>query len=222
MGAVRVVVAEDGVLLREGIVRVLVESGFKVTAQVGDLDAVKDAIAAMRPDVALLDIRMPPTFTDEGLRAARWIRATYDGQIGVDVLSQHLDVDFALGLVGSARGGMGYLLKERVGDIEDLVDALRTVARGGSVVDPAIVRLLLRRRAHDPLDELTDREREVLAAMAEGRSNAAICERLGIGAKTVESHIGTVFSKLGLEPTGDDNRRVLAVLAWLRQRDRPD
>jgi DNA-binding NarL/FixJ family response regulator len=221
VGAVRVVIAEDGVLLREGIARVLQETGFEVTAQVGDLDGLRTAITATQPDVALLDIRMPPTFTDEGLQAARWIRATYGDRIGVVVLSQHLDLDFALGLIGSAQGGMGYLLKERVGDVEDLVDALRTVGRGGSVVDPTIVRSLLRRRERDPLDELTERERDVLGAMAEGRSNAAICDRLGIGAKTVEAHISTIFSKLGLEPAGDDNRRVLAVLAWLHLRDEP-
>ena len=216
MVAVRIVVAEDSVLLRAGIVGVLERAGFEVVGQVGDLDSLRAAVIATEPDVVVADIRMPPSHSDEGLRAAEWLRARWGGRIGVIILSQHLDAGYAVSLIEDARGGVGYLLKERIAEVDDLVDAIRIVARGGSAVDPGIVRSLMRRRGREPLDDLTERERDVLAAMAEGRSNAAICDRLGIGAKTVEAHINTIFSKLGLEPAGDDNRRVLAVLAWLR------
>ena len=213
----RVVIGEDSVLMREGIARLLTDAGIEVVGTAGDLDGVLATVDATRPDAVVVDIRMPPTFSDEGLRAAERIRADYGQAIGVLVLSQHLEPRFALGLVTRAEGGLGYLLKERIAEVDDFVDAVRRVARGGSIVDPEVVRALIATRGRDPLSDLTDRERDVLALMAEGRTNAAVCERLGIGAKTVEMHVSTIFSKLGLEPAADDNRRVLAVLAYLRQ-----
>ena len=213
----RVVIADDSVLLREGIARILGDAGLDVVGQSEDADDLMLKVRSYAPDVAIVDIRMPPTFTDEGLRAATRIREAHGQAIGVLVLSQHLDARFALGLVTAARGGLGYLLKERIADIEDFVDAVRRVGRGGSIVDPDLVRELLARRDRDVLGELTDREREILGLMAEGRTNTAICGRLGIGSKTVEARINTIFSKLGLEPAADDNRRVLAVLAYLRE-----
>jgi len=214
---VRVVVGEDSVLLRAGLERLLVDGGFEVVGSAGELDGLLALIDAVRPDVAVVDIRMPPTFTDEGLRAARHIRSLPPPTPGCLVLSQHIDPRFGLELVSAASGGMGYLLKERVADVEDFLDAVRRVGRGGSIVDPDIVREVVARRRRDVLVELTDREREVLELMAQGRSNAAICRALGIGEKTVEARISTIFSKLGLEPDDDDNRRVLAVLALLRK-----
>jgi DNA-binding NarL/FixJ family response regulator len=214
---VRVVIAEDSLLLREGIARLLVDGGLEVVAQVGDLDGLLAAVDETRPDVAVVDIRMPPTFTDEGLRAIDLIRARHGTTVGILILSQHLETRFALGLVTGTPGGVGYLLKERVADVGDFIDAVRRVGRGGSIVDPDVVRELVARRSRDVLGELTERERDVLALMAEGRSNAGIGETLGIGAKTVEARINTIFSKLGLEPAPDDNRRVLAVLAYLRE-----
>ena len=213
----RVVIGEDSVLTRAGIARVLESGGLELVGEAGDLDGLLAVVDEAVPDVVVVDIRMPPTFTDEGLRAASRIREVHGPAVGVLVLSQHLDARFALGLVTSAQGGLGYLLKERVADIEDFVDAVRRVGRGGSIVDPDLVRELLARRDRDVLGELTDREREILGLMAEGRTNAAICGRLGIGSKTVEARINTIFSKLGLEPAADDNRRVLAVLAYLRE-----
>ncbi len=213
----RVVIGEDSVLLREGIARLLVEAGIEVAATAGDLDGLLAAVDTARPDVVVVDIRMPPTFTDEGLRAVERIRADHGHAIGVLVLSQHVEPRFALGLVVGGEGGLGYLLKERIADVDDFVDAVRRVARGGSIVDPEVVRELVAARGRDPLVDLTERERDVLALMAEGRTNAAIAERLAIGAKTVEMHVNTIFSKLGLEPAPDDNRRVRAVLAYLRR-----
>ena len=210
-------IGEDSVLMREGIARLLAEGGLEVVGMAGELDPLLAVVASTEPDVVVVDIRMPPTFTDEGLQAVARIHERFAGRVGVLVLSQHLEPRFALGLVEQAQGGLGYLLKERVADVEDFVDAVRRVGRGGSIVDPDVVRALLVRRNHDVLVDLTDREREVLALMAEGRTNAAICTRLGISPKTVESRVNTIFSKLGLEPAADDNRRVLAVLAYLRE-----
>jgi len=213
----RVVIGEDSVLMREGIARLLTDAGIEVVRTAGDLDGLIAAVDATLPDAVVVDIRMPPTFTDEGLRAAERIRAGHAREIGVLVLSQHIEPRFALGLVTRAEGGLGYLLKERIAEVDDFVDAVRRVARGGSIVDPEVVRAVLASRRRDGLSDLTNRESEVLALMAEGRTNAALGERLGIGAKTVEMHVNAIFSKLGLEPTADDNRRVLAVLTYLRQ-----
>jgi len=213
----RVVLADDSVLLREGIARLLVEAGLEVVAHVGDPAQLVDAVRAHTPDVAIVDIRMPPTHTDEGLRAAERIRAEHRGRVGVLVLSQYVETTFALRLVEEGAGGVGYLLKDRVADVDEFADSVRRVARGGSVIDPEVVaQLVRRRRAHVPLDELTDREREVLGLIAEGRSNQAICDRLFLAPKTVEAHIANIFSKLELLPAADDHRRVLAVLAHLR------
>jgi DNA-binding NarL/FixJ family response regulator len=212
----RVVIGEDSLLLREGIARLLAERAIDVVGQAGNLPELLAVVEEARPDAVVIDIRMPPTFTDEGLQAVRSIREQHGAAIGILVLSQHLDARFALGLVSNANGGLGYLMKERIADIDDFVDALRRVSRGGSIVDPDIVRDLVAWRQRDVIGTLTDRERAVMALMAEGRTNAAICDRLAIGLKTVEAHVNTIFSKLGLEPTPDDNRRVLAVLAFLR------
>lgn len=212
----RLVLADDSVLVRQGIARLLVDAGFAVVAQVGDADALLQATRALLPDVAIIDIRMPPTHTDEGLRAAQAIRAEHGTAIGILVLSQHVEPSFALRLMSDGAGGVGYLLKDRVSDVDDLADAIRRIARGGSVIDPSVVALLVGRRARVPLDDLTERERNVLALMAEGRSNQAIGDGLGMARKTVEAHIASIFSKLQLEPAADDHRRVLAVLAHLR------
>lgn len=213
----RVVIGEDSLLLREGVARLLAERDIEVVGQAGDLPTLLARVDELRPDAVIADIRMPPTYTDEGLRAAELIRARYGPAVGVLILSQHLDARFALGLVARADGGLGYLMKERIADVDDFVDAVRRVARGGSIVDPDIVRELMAFRQRDVTGTLTERETQVLTLMAEGRTNAAICERLDIGLKTVEAHVNTIFSKLGLEPAQDDNRRVLAVLAFLRR-----
>jgi DNA-binding NarL/FixJ family response regulator len=212
----RLVLADDSLLVRAGVARVLVDAGFDVVAQVGDADGLLAATRQLLPDVAIVDIRMPPTHTDEGLRAAEAIRAEHGTRVGILVLSQHVEPSFALRLLADGAGGVGYLLKDRVTDLDDLRDAILRIARGGSVIDPAVVAVLVGRRARVPLDDLTPREREVLALMAEGRSNQAIGDRLGMARKTVEAHIASIFSKLELEPTSDDHRRVLAVLAHLR------
>jgi DNA-binding NarL/FixJ family response regulator len=214
---VRVVLADDSVLLREGIARLLTEAGFEVVAQVGDGVALIEAVRAQHPDVAIIDVRMPPTHTSEGLRAAEQIRAEFGTAVGLMVLSQYVETSFALNLVSDGAGGVGYLLKDRVDDIDDFADAVRRVAKGGTAIDPEVVAQLVgRTRAHVPLDDLTEREREVLALMAEGRSNQAICDRLFLAPKTIEAHIANIFSKLELLPAPDDHRRVLAVLALLR------
>jgi DNA-binding NarL/FixJ family response regulator len=214
---VRVVLADDAVLLREGIARVLREGGFEVVGQAGTPDELLALVREQRPDVAIVDIRMPPTQTDEGIRAAERIRDEHGGAVGVLVLSQFLDPAFALQVAGGADRGIGYLLKDRVADLDDFSEAVRRVARGGTVIDPAVVRQLIARpRTPGPLDELTPRERDVLALMAEGRSNQAIAARLVVGEKTVETHIANVLSKLDLLPAADDHRRVLAVLTYLR------
>lgn len=213
----RVVIAEDSLLVREGIVRLLVDGGFDVVGQVADLETLLALVESAGPDVAIVDIRMPPTNTDEGLRALTTIRERHGPSVGVLVLSHHTEPAFALRLLADGEGGTGYLLKESVADPDDLADAVRRVARGGTVVDPAIVAPLVgaRHAPADPLAELTEREREVLGLMAEGRSNQAIAERLFVTGKTVEAHIASIFSKLGLLPAPDDHRRVLAVLAYL-------
>jgi DNA-binding NarL/FixJ family response regulator len=213
----RVVIADDAPLVREGVARLLTENGVDVVDQVGDADALLRSVRDLCPEIALVDIRMPPTHTDEGLRAAREIRSRYPGT-AVLVLSQHLEPDYALQLVEEKPERVGYLMKERVGRIEQLLDALQRVAAGECVVDRAVVdELLTRRRRTDPLDALTPREREILALMAEGRSNQGISRALWLSPKTVETHIRGAFAKLGIREAPEDNRRVLAVLAYLRR-----
>jgi DNA-binding NarL/FixJ family response regulator len=212
----RIVVADDSVLLREGIVRLLDEAGFEVVGQAGDADDLVRKVSAHKPDVAVVDVRMPPTGTDDGLRAALQIRSALPGT-GVLVLSQYVEEGYALDLVGERAEGTGYLLKDRVSDVERFVEAVRRVGEGGSVLDPEVVATLLgRRRRNDPLADLTEREREVLALMAEGRSNHAIAEQLVVTERAVEKHVTSIFGKLGLAPAPEDHRRVLAVLTFLR------
>lgn len=214
--ALRVLVAEDSVLLREGLVRLLEEGGCEVVAQAGDAPDLLRKARAHKPDIAIIDVRMPPDNTDDGLRAALTIRAEQP-QTGVLVLSQYIEEQYAVELIGQAPDGVGYLLKERIADVSALLDSVHRVAARGSVIDPQVVSQLLRRRRHeDPLEELTDREREVLELMAEGRSNHAIAGRLVITERAVEKHVTSIFSKLGLPPAEDDHRRVLAVLTFLR------
>jgi DNA-binding NarL/FixJ family response regulator len=211
---VRVVLAEDSLLLREGLVRLLDEAGATVVAAVGDgLDLV-EAVTEHRPDVAVVDVRMPPTFTDEGLRAALEIRKL-DPAPAVLVLSQYVEEAYASDLL-TGGGGVGYLLKDRVSRLSDLSDALERVVAGGTVLDPEVVSALFaQRRRQDPLGTLSPREREVLGLMAEGRTNTAIGRELVVSQGAVEKHISSIFSKLGLPPSGDDHRRVMAVLTWL-------
>ena len=212
----RVVVADDSVLLREGLVRLLEESGFDVVGQAGDAEDLMRKVGAHKPDVAVVDVRMPPTHTDEGLRAAHRIRSEQP-TTAVLVLSQYVEEAYALDLLSESTERTGYLLKDRVSDVDTFTDAVRRVANGGSALDPEVVALLLgRRRREDPLESLTAREREVLGLMAEGRSNAAIAEALVVTERAVEKHVTSIFSKLDLPPTVEDHRRVLAVLAYLR------
>ncbi|MGH2762553.1 MAG: response regulator [Thermoleophilaceae bacterium] len=215
--ATTVLVADDSVLLREGIVRLLEEEGLDVVAQAGDAEELVRKVSAHKPDVAVVDIRMPPTCTDDGLRAALEIRDS-DLDTAVLVLSAYVDEGYALDLVGDlASGGVGYLLKDRVADVERFVDAVRRVADGGSALDPEVLaRLLGRVRDGSPLAQLTAREREVLGLMAEGRSNQAIAEQLVITERAVEKHVTRIFAKLRLAPAAEDHRRVLAVLTFLR------
>ena len=212
----RIVVADDSVLLREGIVRLLEDAGFEVVAQAGDAEDLVRKVSAHKPDVAIVDIRMPPSHTDDGLRAALEIRRRLPGT-GVLVLSQYVEEGYALEFVGDNAEGSGYLLKDRVADVERFLDSVRRVADGGSALDPEVVAHLLgRRRRDDPLEELTDREREVLALMAEGRSNHAIAAQLVVTERAVEKHVTSIFTKLRLTPAPEDHRRVLAVLTFLR------
>jgi DNA-binding NarL/FixJ family response regulator len=212
----RVLVADDSVLLREGLVRLLEEAGCQVVAQAGDAPDLLRKVRAHKPDVALVDVRMPPDNTDDGLRAALTIRGEQP-QTGVLVLSQYIEERYAMELIGEADAGVGYLLKERITDVDALISAVRQVAQGGSVIDPQVVSQLLRRyRQADPLEALTPREREVLELMAQGRSNLALASRLVISERAVEKHVTSIFSKLNLPPAEDDHRRVLAVLTFLR------
>jgi DNA-binding NarL/FixJ family response regulator len=213
----RVVVAEDVMLTRAGIVRLLADAGVTVVGEAGDANALLERVRTLRPDVAIVDIRMPPTHTDEGLVAADHIRAEYP-DTGVLVLSQYVESSYAMRLVEGHPERCGYLLKERVFDIAVLLDALQRIVDGETVIDPTVVaRLLARKRQHDPLDDLSLRERETLVLVAEGLTNRAIAERLFVTERTVEAHIKQVFDKLGLDESPDANRRVLAVLAYLRQ-----
>jgi DNA-binding NarL/FixJ family response regulator len=214
----RVVVADDAALLREGLARLLVEAGFDVAGLARDADELLALVEHAQPDVAIVDIRMPPTHTDEGLRAARQIRERWPA-VRVLVLSQHVNSRYALELLGAGSDGVGYLLKERVADLRELSAAVERVAAGGSVLDPAVVEQLVGRRRRGPSQDavarLTEREREVLALMAEGRSNRAIAERLFVSEHTVEKHVKSIFGTLALPVSPDDHRRVLAVVKWL-------
>jgi DNA-binding NarL/FixJ family response regulator len=214
---VRVVVADDSMLLREGLVRLLTEADCQVVAAVADAPAFLEVVAAHRPDVAVVDVRMPPRMSDDGLRAAVEARAAQPS-LGVLMLSAYIEVSYADVLLSDGRGGVGYLLKDRVASLDTLVEALRTIRSGGTVLDPEVVAQLLVARRTDPLRTLTPRERDVLALMAEGRSNAAIAERLVVSAGAVEKHVSNIFAKINLPDLGADNRRVLAVLAWLKAR----
>ena len=212
----RIVIADDAVLLREGLIRLLTEHGHDVVAAVGDGPALVAAAAAHRPDICVVDVRMPPSHTDEGLRAAVSVRAAWPGA-PVLVLSQYVEVSYAQDLLADRAGAVGYLLKDRVADIADFLEALDRVAGGGTVLDPEVVaQLLVQRRAQDPLAPLTPREREVLALMAEGRSNTAIARLLVVSEGAVEKHVRNIFTKLNLPPDDEQHRRVLAVLAYLR------
>jgi DNA-binding NarL/FixJ family response regulator len=212
----RVVIAEDQALLREGIVRLLDEAGFDVVGQAADAEDLVRKVGAHRPDVAIIDIQMPPTNTDDGLRAAMHVRATQP-DVGVLVLSQFVEEAYVLDLIGDDAAGVGYLLKDRVADVATFTDAILRVSRGGSALDPEVVAQMLGRpRRQDPLTSLSPREREVLTLMAEGRTNRAIADDLVISVHAVEKHVTSIFSKLGLAPTAEDHRRVLAVLTFMR------
>ena len=212
----RVVLADDSLLLREGVERLLTEAGFEVAGSSGTAEDLLRHVGLYKPDVAVVDIRMPPTHTDEGLRAAQQIRERYPG-VGVLVLSQYVEPAYAMELLSESAEGVGYLLKDRVADIPEFVAAVRRVAEGGSALDPSLISQLVgRRRADDPLGGLTPREREVLELMAEGLSNQAVADRLFVSERAVEKHVTSIFGKLGLVAGGESHRRVLAVLAYLR------
>jgi DNA-binding NarL/FixJ family response regulator/class 3 adenylate cyclase len=214
--SIKVVIADDSVLLREGVVRLLTESGFDVVAQSGTAEDLLRHVGMHKPQVAVVDIRMPPTHTDEGLRAAAEIRERFPGT-GVLVLSQYVEAGYAMDLLSESAEGVGYLLKDRVSDVEQFASSVRRIAEGGSVLDPDVVSQLIgRRRRDDPLEQLTPREREVLELMAEGRSNQAIADRLFVTLRAVEKHVTSIFTKLDLPASTDDHRRVLAVLAAIR------
>jgi len=213
---VRVIVADDSVLLREGVTRVLERAGFEVVGHAADQEELMRKTRAHKPDVAIIDIRMPPTNTNEGLQAARAIREEMPGT-RVVVLSAYLEETYALELLGEDPAGVGYLLKDRVSDGQSFAQAVRRVAEGGSALDPEVVsQMLVRRRVHDPFEELTSRELEVLRLIAEGRSNQAIADALVISGRAVEKHVTSIFTKLNLPPARENHRRVLAVLAFLR------
>jgi DNA-binding NarL/FixJ family response regulator len=215
-GPLRIVVADDAVLLREGLLRLLAEEGHEVVAAVGDGPALVEAVVAHHPDVSVVDVRMPPTHTDEGLRAAITARTKVPGA-PVLVLSQYVEMSYARDLLADGSGSVGYLLKDRIANVAEFLDALDRVARGAVVLDPQVIaRLLEGQRRDNTLAELTDRERQLLALMAEGHSNTAIGQRLVLSASAVEKHIGNIFAKLGLPPDESQHRRVLAVLAYLR------
>jgi DNA-binding NarL/FixJ family response regulator len=212
----RVIVADDSVLLREGVTRLLENAGFEVVGQAADREELIRKARAHKPDVAIIDIRMPPTHTDEGVQAARMIRHEMPG-MGVVVLSAYIQEDYAVELLGDDAAGVGYLLKDRVWDGDRFAEAVRRVAEGGSALDPEVVSHMLgRRRVDAPLEDLTPRERDVLSLMAEGRSNQAIASSLVISERAVEKHVTSIFTKLNLPPAPQDHRRVLAVLAFLR------
>jgi DNA-binding NarL/FixJ family response regulator len=213
---IRVALADDAVLLREAIAGSLAAAGFEVVGGAGDVPGLLELVEGTEPDVVIVDVRMPPTHTTEGLEAATTIRRRRPAT-AILVLSQYVETRYAVDLVRDDARGLGYLLKDRVTRVADLADAVRRVAAGGSVIDPEVVgRLMGRQRAHSPLDELTRREREILGLMAEGLSNQGIGDRLGLEVKTVEGHVGQIFGKLGLEQDPDEHRRVRAVLEWLR------
>jgi DNA-binding NarL/FixJ family response regulator len=213
---VRIVVADDAVILREGLARLLEEAGFEVAGLAADAGELFELVDRCRPDVAIVDIRMPPSFTDEGLRAATMIRSRWP-QTGILVLSQHVQARYAVELLAQGTDGVGYLLKDRVSDLAELSSSVRRVGEGGSVLDPSVVAQLVgqRRKGDNPLEALTERELDVLALMAEGRSNKAIGERLFITEHTVEKHVKNIFGTLRLPPSADDHRRVLAVVTFL-------
>jgi DNA-binding NarL/FixJ family response regulator len=214
---VRVVLAEDSVLLREGVARLLEDQGFDVVAQTGTAEDLMLKVRSYSPNVVIVDIRMPPTHTDEGLRAAQEIRGTYP-EVGVLVLSQYVEPTYAMELLSESAEGVGYLLKDRVSDVSEFAAAVRRVGEGGSALDPAIVSQLVgRRRRDDPIDQLTPREREVLEHMAQGRSNQGIADQLVVTERAVEKHVTSIFGKLRLAHAPEDHRRVLAVLTYLRQ-----
>ena len=212
----RLIVADDSLLFREGLVRVLADAGFEIVGDTGETNSLLELVSNREPDVVILDIRMPPTQTIEGLVAAERIRALHP-TVGVVLLSHHVETHHAATLLAAGASGIGYLLKDRVVDLEQFVEAVRRVAGGGTAIDPQVVSLLLgRRRVDDALDELTQREREVLGLMAEGLSNASICTSIGVSSKTLEAHIRTIYQKLHLEPDNSENRRVMAVLSYLQ------
>jgi DNA-binding NarL/FixJ family response regulator len=211
----RVVIGEDSVLVREGIARVLSNSGFEVVAEVGNADELVEQVRALQPDVAVIDIRMPPGNADDGLVAAQTIRSELP-DVGILVLSQYVDEHYVLRLLDDGAEGVGYLLKDRVAEVERFTDSVRRVADGGSALDPEVVSHMVGRRGDDPLVELTDRERQVLSRMAEGLSNRAIADELEVSERAVEHHVTGIFGKLGLSATGQEHRRVLAVLTYLK------
>ncbi|MCA2213101.1 response regulator [Jidongwangia harbinensis] len=215
----RVVIAEDSVLLRAGLVKLLASGGIEVAAAVAGPDDLLLAVEREQPDLALVDVRMPPTFTDEGVQAALVLKQRWP-RVAVLLLSQYVEERYAADLLAEHTGGLGYLLKDRVADVDEFLEAVRRVAAGGTVLDPEVVAQLLARRRTNPVRRLTPRETDVLAAMAEGRSNSAIADTLGIGGHAVEKHVNNIFAKLGLLPAGTDHRRVLAVLRYLEIGDR--